>query len=59
MSSLEKAINLGYLFLTFKSQKNQYMQKKVVRVLMEFFWVGLKVRNNYPKLMAFSRELIF
>ena len=34
------------------------MQKKAVHVLMGFFF-GLKVRNRYPKLMAFSREVIF
>ena len=41
MTSLEKANNLGYLFLTFKPKKTyQYMQKKVVHVLMgfSFFW---------------------
>ena len=35
------------------------MQKKVVHVLMVFSLSGLKVRNRYPKLMAFSREVIF
>ena len=36
------------------------MQNKVVHVLMVFFFLfGLKVRNRYLKLMAFSREVIF
>ena len=39
MTSLEKAINLGYLFLTYKpgeKKNHQYMQKKEVHVLMGF-----------------------
>ena len=34
------------------------MQKKVVHVLICFF-LGFKVRNRYPKLMAFSVDVIF
>ena len=35
------------------------MQKKVVHVLICVFFGGLKVRNRYPKVMVFSREVIF
>ena len=36
------------------------MQQKVVHVLVCFIFLGgFKVRNRYPKLMAFSRGVIF
>ena len=59
-------LNLGYMYWvqihsSEEIETYQYMQKKVVHVLMVMFFcfLGLKVRKGYPKSMAFSREVIF
>ena len=54
-------LNLGNMYwgqkhFSKKIEMYQYMQKKVVNVLMVFS--GLRVRNRYPNLMDFSREVI-
>ena len=54
MTSQEKAINLGYLFLTYKPEKNyQYMHNFLLQVLVCF---NFSEKNFWIQYMHLTKE---